>query len=352
MKKLGGVVKKPFYKRKGFWWPIGIIVGLILAMAIAFKVSPWPGAMVIRFVFSQGDAKAKQSLQHHVPDKEITSITNQSYRSGDADALLDVYFPANTKTEQKLPVVIWTHGGAWLSGSKDTYPQYFRILASAGITVVAPNYSLAPEKTYPTPIHQLNDVYSYLKNNTGRFHADMNNVFLAGDSAGAQLSAQMAAIITNPEYAKIVDITPSLTPEQLKGVLLNCGIYKMEGLVHPDPQLPKIIGWGDDVSVWAYLGTPDFSQPIMRQVSPYYYAKDTFPPTYISGGNADPLTDAQSKPFADKLKSLGVEVAPHFFPADHEPKLPHEYQFNLDTKDGEEALDAMWVFVEKHTTKE
>jgi acetyl esterase len=348
MKKLGGNAKKPFYKRKGFWWPIGIFLGLILAVLVAFKVSPWPGAMVVRYVFSQGEAKAIQQLENHVPDKDITRLADQSYQEGDSDALLDVYFPTDTKPDQKLPVLIWTHGGAWLSGSKNSYSQYFKILSSAGIAIVVPNYSLAPEKTYPTAVHQLNNVYAYLKDNTEKFHLNMQKVFLAGDSAGAQLSAQMAAIITNPNYAKEVGVTPSLASSQLRGILLNCGIYKMEGLIHPDPQLPKIVGWGNDVAIWSYTGSPDFSNPILKQMSPYFHVTDKFPPTYISGGNDDPLTNAQSKPFAEKLQNLKVDVTTHFFPADHEPKLPHEYQFNLNTEDGKQALEAMRSFIEKY----
>ncbi|HEU5122310.1 MAG TPA: alpha/beta hydrolase [Candidatus Saccharimonadales bacterium] len=351
MKKLGGKIKQPFYKRKAFWWPIGIILGLILAVFVAFKISPWPGALVVRYVFSQDGAKSTQALARHVPDKDITRLANQSYRENDPDALLDVYFPTEISQDKKFPVLIWTHGGAWLSGSKDMYVQYFKILSAAGITVIAPNYSLAPEKTYPTAIHQLNDAYDYIKTNADRFHADTSKIFLAGDSAGSQLSAQMAAIITNPDYAKEVDVTPSLEPSELKGVLLNCGIYKMEGLIHPAPELPKIIGWGDDVAVWAYTGSRDFSNPIIKQMSPYYHVTSAFPPTYISGGNDDPLTDAQSKPFAEELKRLGVDVTTRFFSADHQPKLPHEYQFNLDTEDGKKALQAMWSFVEKYASE-
>ena len=114
----------------------------------------------------------------------------------------------------------------------------------------------------------------------------------------------------------------------------------MDGLVHPDPTIPKIIGWGTDVSVWAYTGTRDFSSPVIKQMSAYYHITKDFPPTYITGGNSDPLTDAQSKPFADKLESLGVNVQRLFYPANHQPGLPHEYQFNLDNSDGKNALKA------------
>lgn len=336
-------VTPPFYKRKGFLWPVGVVVGLAVIVLVAFRVSPWPGALVIRAVFEDNSKKVLAALEKHTPTTPVASITNQQYRGNDPDAQLDAYFPQDTT--QKLPVVIWTHGGAWLSGSKDNDAPYFALLAAKGYAVVALNYSLAPEKSYPTPLFQLNDAYVYLQKNAERLHVDMNQVFLAGDSAGSNLSAQMAAMVTNPSYAKEVGINPALQPSQLKGVILNCGIYKMEGLTQPDPTLPKILGWGDDVSVWAYASTKDFSDPVIRQMSPYYHVTSNFPPTYITGGNSDPLTDAQSKPFADTLQTLGVDVTRLFYPADHQPELPHEYQFNLDNDDGQHALEATVDFI-------
>jgi acetyl esterase len=338
--------KRPFYRRKPFLWTVGSLLGLIIVVLILFRLSPWPGAMIIRVVFDQGSSKTQQSLEKHLPDKPVTTIADQSYRPNDNDAKLDVYFPESVKnTDQRLPTIIWTHGGAWLSGDKEDAASYFKLLAASGYTVIAPNYSLAPNHTYPTPVHQLNDAYAYIQSNAERFHSDTGKFFLAGDSAGSQLSSQMAAIITNPAYAQEVSIAPNLKPDQLRGTILNCGIYQMKGLTQPDPALPKIIGWGDDVSVWAYSGTKDFSDPVIQQMSAHYHVTSAFPATYISGGNGDPLTRAQSMPFAAKLESLGVPVTKLFYEDDHQPSLPHEYQFNLDNADGVNALKATLDFV-------
>jgi acetyl esterase len=341
---------KHFYQKKSFLWTIGSILTVVVFVLLLFRVTPWPGAMIIRLEFNKNSAKTLSALQAHTTTVPIESLLNQPYRVKDQDAMLDVYYPASAAhTDSRLPVVVWTHGGAWLSGDKGDAAPYYRLLAAAGYTVIAPNYSLAPNYSYPKPIHQLNDVYSYIQANAARFHVDTNKFILAGDSAGAQLSSQMGALITNPSYAKEVGISPTLKPAQLKGVVLNCGIYMMEGLTQPDPTLPKIIGWGDDVSVWAYAGTKDFSSPVIRQMSPYYHVTNQFPPTYISGGNGDPLSKAQAVPFATKLQSLGVDVTTLFYSDTHQPSLPHEYQFNLDNADGQKALDATLSFVKART---
>ncbi|HMH70377.1 MAG TPA: alpha/beta hydrolase [Candidatus Saccharimonadales bacterium] len=338
-----------FYRKKIFLWPVCSILGVAIIVLAAFRLSPWPGALVIRAVFEDNSSKVEQALQKHLPNKPITVLADQQYKKGDGKALLDVYFPEETEPGATLPVVVWTHGGAWLSGDKSNTAPYFKLLASAGYTVIAPNYSLAPEATYPTAIHQLNDAYKYIQENSQRFHADTDNIILAGDSAGSQLSSQMAAIITDPTYAAAVKVEPTLKAEQLKGVLLSCGIYKMEGLTQPSPELPKIVGWGDDVTVWAYSGTRDFSDPVIKQMSPFYHVTDAFPPTFITGGNGDPLTDAQSKPFANELESMGVEVTRLFYKANYQPSLPHEYQFNLDNEAGKDALKQMITFIKSVT---
>jgi acetyl esterase/lipase len=341
--------KPAFYKRKSFLWTIGSIVAVIALVLLVFRVSPWPGALIIRSVFDKNGAKVLKAMEAHQPAVPITVMTNVQYRAGDNDAMMDVYYPAATAKDAKLPVIIWTHGGAWLSGDKTNDAPYFKLLAAEGFTVIGLNYSLAPGHTYPTPVHQLNQSYAYIQSHAARLHVDTDKFLLAGDSAGAQLSSQMAAIITNPAYAQLVGIRPSLAPSQLKGVILNCGIYMMDGLTQPDPTLPKLVGWGDDVSVWAYAGTKDFTNPIIKEMSAYYHVTKKYPPVYISGGNADPLTNAQAKPFADLLTELGVPVTQLFFADNHQPALAHEYQFNLDTADGMTALRQTISFAKDHT---
>lgn len=348
--------KKPGFwaRHKRLWWWLGGVVGviilIILSIAIWMRLSPWPGAMVIRWVFENNSASRQQQqvLQDHNPS-DVTTINDEQYWPGVEDAKLDVHMPEGLQADETLPVVVWTHGGAWLSGSKDDAEPYFRLLAKEGYIVVAPNYSLAPEHTYPTPVDQLNIAHQYILENSDRFHADANQIFLAGDSAGSQLSAQLAAVITNPEYASEVGITPSLQASQLKGVLLNCGIYDMAGLAHPQHQISRLLGWGDDVTVWAYSGTRDFSSPVIQQMSPIMHLTQDFPPAFITGGNADPLTDAQSKPFNEKLKQLGVTTSTLFYPADHQPELPHEYQFNIDLKDAQNAFKQMVDFLNQYS---
>lgn len=326
------------------------VVFVILAVLLSFRVSPWPGALVIRHVFDQGAEKTLIGLQNVVPPQSVSVISDQVY-DGNSKNKLDVYIPNDAlRRNDKLPVVIWTHGGAWLSGDKTNAGPYFELLSSQGFVVVSLNYTLAPGAVYPEQIKQLNQAHHYLLANADRFHLDTSNIFLAGDSAGAQFSSQLGALVTNQSYAEEVNIKPALTASQLRGVLLFCGIYKMEGLANPDPTLPKLVSWGDDISVWSYTGTRDRKSPLIRQMSAYYHVTKEYPATFITGGNADPLTEAQSIPFSQELQRLGVATTTLFYPKDHIPALPHEYQFNLD-HDGGQAFSQAVDFLKREATQ-
>lgn len=342
--------RRPFYRRKWFLWPVGTIVSLVLVALLAFNLSPWPGALLIRTVFERGAEQSRAEQARHAPDGGIASILNESYRPGDGDALLDVFFPETVTANDQLPLLVWIHGGAWISGDKDNNTPYYEIIASHGYTVISLNYSLGPGHTYPTAVHQLNDALAYIQQNAVRFHVDPSRVVIAGDSAGAQLTSQLATLITNPQFAAEMGITPALRPDQLRGVMLNCGIYDMATFVGKnDPParttLERLLSWGVGTTVWAYTGKKGGAPVAMDQMSTINHVTADFPPTWISGGNADPLTNAQSKPLAAKLESLGVPVTALFWPEDHEPGLPHEYQFQLDNPDAQTALDSMLAFL-------
>lgn len=335
-------------RKKWLWRTLAVLAGLVVVTVLVFTVSPWPSALIIRQVFQDGAKKTAAIMAPYAPTSGVDSVLDVQYATDSAQphvkasdfTQLDVFYPTGTTTQ--LGTVIWTHGGAWISGNKSNDRSYFEILASKGYTVVGLNYTYGPEATYPTAVFELNQAHQFLLDNAEKFHIDPSKIVLAGDSAGAQLSSQLAALITNPDFAKEMDFTPALSPEQLQGVVLNCGVYQLTSLIGAK----GILGWGDDVSLWAYTGDRDITtSPAMAQMSTINHVTGNFPATYISGGNADPLTAENSKPFAAKLQSLGVNVTELFWPADYTPPLPHEYQFKLNLDAAQTALNETLSFL-------
>lgn len=304
------------------------------------------GAGVIRGAFNAQGARLRRAMEKHVPAVEVTSIHGLPYRDGDADAVLDLHFPAAAAaTGRSLPVVVWIHGGAWLSGSRGDAAPFFRLLAAEGYVVVAPDYSLAPAATYPQPLRQLNALRAWLARHAAVYPLDAGRLFLAGDSAGAQLAAQLAAIGAAPGYAEAVGLPAVFTPDLVRGVVLHCGVFDLRALVRRDPARSRLLGWGTTTTVLAYARTRDPASPLLALMSPLLHVDARFPPAWITGGNADPLTPGHSMALAARLQALGVPVDALFWPDDHQPGLPHLYPFNLDSTEGQAAFQSMLAFL-------
>ena len=309
-------------------------------MTIASLVSPWPAALLIRAVFQDDAKKTVAEMEPYAPTSGVAEQLDVSYGDAGADTTFDVFTPDTG--DEALTTVIWIHGGAWISGTKENVRPYVRMIAAEGYTTVALNYTVAPESAYPTAVTQLNDALAFLVAHADEYRIDPDRIVIAGDSAGANLTSQLAVLTTNPEYAAEVGIEPALEARQLLAVILNCGIYDVSEI----PNAPGIGGWGFRIALWSYLGSRDWEgTPGDQQMSTLDDVTADFPRTWISGGNGDPLTAGQSQPLATKLEGLGVDVETVFYPEDHEPSLPHEYQFHLDFEDARAALASTLDFL-------
>jgi acetyl esterase/lipase len=321
-----------------FAWICGAMLVGALSVWVAFQLSPWPGVLVIRALFDGDSQRVLTAQQKHVP-AGIETRMNENYDSNNPTALLDIYYPPEAKRVRNSATVVWVHGGGWVSGGKWQLANYARILAGCGFTVVCVDYTIAPDAKYPTPLRQLNSALGWLVT-----HADQLGVVprfvLAGDSAGANISAQLANIVVVPAYADAVGIAPLVGRSQLAGLLLYCGPYDAEAVNYEGA-----MGGFLRTVLWSYFGRKDFREdPRLKYFSVVNHVTAAFPPTFISVGNGDPLR-LQSQALATKLAGHGVKVETLFFPADRQPALPHEYQFNLDNEAGRLALERSTEFL-------
>jgi len=329
--------------KKVVMWFLSIVIGLVIIGYLFFRLSPWPSALLIRNAFNKDAVKTNKALEKYVP-KNIHSFLNINYDSNDKDALLDVYYPKNLQTGQLLPTIVWVHGGGWISGDKSQVGNYCKILAGKGYTVVSVDYTIAPEKKYPTPLKQTMKALEFLSANKEKFPIDNHKFVLAGDSGGAHIVSQTANIIYNPHYSGLLKIKPSLKPNQLKGLLLYCGPYNTKNI-----NLDSAFGSFLKTVLWSYSGTKDFmNDSDFATANIIDYITEDFPPTFISVGNDDPL-QSHSYDLASLLAKNKVMTETLFFDKNYKPKLSHEYQFNLDLEASEKALSNSLEFISKIT---
>ena len=320
-----------------------------LAGLLVRRAGPWPGALLIRYLFDRDSATVNRALEPHAP-AVTRSLRDEPYQPGAPASLLDAHFPASVQHGERLPTVVWLHGGGWLSGSKNNVVPYFQLIAEAGYTVIAVDYSLAPGAKYPVALRQINRALAHVLDQADRYHVDPDRIVLAGDSAGAQLASQIAALTTTPGYSESLVLRSALRPAQLVGMVLHCGYYDMRGYFDQSLLAPPPVRWGMHTLVRAYTGSRTRESAALAQMSTIDHLTAAFPPTFVTGGNTDPLTDAQSRPFAARLTELGVPVTARFFPADHLPALGHEFQFSLDTADGRDVLERTLAFLAERTS--
>lgn len=261
----------------------------------------------------------------------ITQCRNISYGSHGKWSLLDIYYPDHTT--EPLPTIVSIHGGGYVYGTKEIYRRYGMDMASRGFAFVNFNYRLAPKWKFPTPLWDTNAVMEWICKNAARYHLDPERIILVGDSAGAQLASQYAAIATNPGYAALFHMT---VPEiKIRAVGLNCGLYKLDEMAKG-----RLAGLAKD-----YLGPrPQFSDP-MLQVLPAITGN--YPPTYIATAHEDYLR-ANAKPMYDYLISKGISAAWKCYGTEGDASVGHVFHVTITHPEAVKCNDDEAAFFRKY----
>lgn len=284
-------------------------------------------------------------LDHFAPEN-VSVTANVTYQN-DPQLSLDIYQSQDIQQLGKRPTIVWIHGGGWVSGAKDKARGYFKLLAAQGYNVVSVQYTFAPEAMYPTQLYEINNALEFLTQHSKQYNIDANQLFLAGDSAGANLASHYAALLSNPTFAQQSEFTAKIQANQLKGLILHCGIYDMNAFVNTAPDEMKLIEWGVNTLVQAYTGNQKDNADYLKRISPAQHLTLQYPPVFISSGNKYFLTDTQSMPFVKALQEKKIPVEAVFYPNSKE-WLVHEYQFFLINKASRQTFDKTIQFIEQY----
>ncbi len=111
---------------------------------------------------------------------------------------LDIYVPEG---QGPFPVIVFTYGGSWDSGSKNDYGFVGRALASRGYVVAVADYRLVPAVHYPVFVDDVAAAIDWMNAHAGEFGGDPNRLFAIGHSAGAYNIVQ--AVLRNNLEAKV-----------------------------------------------------------------------------------------------------------------------------------------------------
>lgn len=275
------------------------------------------------------DKKRDKDLE---PDPSVAAHYDIRYGKSKKDNSLDVYYPKGTS--EKLPVIVNFHGGGYVYGTKKTYLHYGMFMARQGFVFVNPSYHLAPKKKYPTQLQELNQVMDWVTKHQEDYYMDVSNLFIVGDSAGAQLAFQYSAFYSNPDYRRLFTFK---LPEGLKlqGIALNCGMYEIYKKMasfnkeeKKDADLELVILLED------YLG--ENWQQYKEQFTIKDYITKKFPPTYLMTAHYDFLRE-EALPMYEALTKRGVDITYKKFGEQGEEQYAHIFHCNLNLEEAKEA---------------
>ncbi len=205
---------------------------------------------------------------------------------------LDIYWQDKN---QKLPVIIYVHGGGWAFGDKSDVNQKPDYFLSQGIAVISMNYRLRWDNTVFDQVQDVVNVISWVQQNASTYGLDSNAIILMGHAAGAHLVSLAA---TNQSYLK----SAGLGLENIRAVVaIDTASFDINRLMIElgsfiERRQHRLI-FGDDEEVW-------------RQSSPVHHIQKgknipAFAILYVASSEE---TKLQAMGFAKKLAAADVEA--------------------------------------------
>ncbi len=196
------------------------------------------------------------------------------------------------------PLVIYAHGGGFVTGNLDTdHAHCLRLARDAGCLVVSVDYRLAPEHPCPAALDDVEAAFRYAVENTADLNADGDRVVVMGRDAGAALVAALAQRTFDLEG-------PTILAQVLHQPMLDSDATPSRREFQRTPGLN-----GPAVSrAWAhYLG---HGAATAHHVPAHRANLEGLPPAFISCAEIDPCRD-EAIDYANRLLHAYVHTELH-----------------------------------------
>jgi acetyl esterase/lipase len=156
----------------------------------------------------------------------------EAYSQNHPNARLNIPYTSGSDTLQQLdvfrdpkikdrPVLIFFHGGGFLSGNKADYRTMAVFMSQRGIVVVLVNYRLSPKVKYPCHEEDAAAAVAWVFQNIHDYGGDKQKIYLMGHSAGGQLATLLAS---NEDFLNPYNIKSS----NIKGVITVSSVFEVK----------------------------------------------------------------------------------------------------------------------------
>lgn len=200
---------------------------------------------------------------------------------------LDLYLPSRRAAEGPLPLVVFVHGGAWLSGDKRAGRAYVEPFVRTGRYAGASiGYRLTDEATWPAQIHDVKAGIRWLRAEARKYGVDPERIGVIGTSAGGHLVALLGTTGDVPALEGEVGSAKGISSR----VACVADFFGPSELLAMSSKPSEIDHDAKDSPESLLVGGPlQERRERAREASPVTWASEGDAPMLIIHGTADPL---------------------------------------------------------------
>ena len=205
------------------WLPLCIVlflIGLGLCLANRKRLAHWVVlalsfvslAVTVFFLCANASALKQYGVKPNVflskEDLSAVRVETYSYTQSEyGPVYLDACYKDDGKTGK--PVLIYIHGGGWITGSRETHAYYPKVFANHGYVAFTLEYDLSTSERHLAKSTELQiaEAFAWVKNHAADFGGDITHLFVAGGSAGGNLTLELSYKINAGIYKTSSDGT-------------------------------------------------------------------------------------------------------------------------------------------------
>jgi acetyl esterase/lipase len=220
---------------------------------------------------------------------------------GHQNQRLDLYLPA---AGEDLPLIIYLHGGAWLTGSKNQVPAIGYV--EKGYAVASVGYRFSQHAIFPAQLEDVKAAVRWLRANASEYGIDPDRFAAWGQSAGSHLAIMLGVTdgVTKFEVGENLDVSSAV-----QVVIDNYGptdFALMDANRRPDGQEHNPAESPESQLVGGALQD---NLAAVARANPITYVSEGDAPFLVVHGDADPLVPHhQSEILVAALERVDVPV--------------------------------------------
>jgi len=220
---------------------------------------------------------------------------------------LDLFLPEHPVGEGPLPLVIFIHGGAWQSGSKERGEARLAPLLETGrYAGAAIGYRLTDEVIWPAQLHDVKAAIRWLQAHAEEYGLDPDRIAVWGASAGGHLAAMAGVTSGDPAFEGVLG--PHTERAGTVRVVVN--FFGPSDFLRMDEQGSRMQHSGPNSPESKLVGGPLAERlDQVRDASPVVHATAGDPPMLLVHGSVDPVVPhGQSLILSERLIEVGVDA--------------------------------------------